>query len=89
MNDAAQSPRKMADPVVAIPARASPVRLEILVLHFRWRAAGAGDVEQFWTKLGYLVVQGYGLTETAPIVTLSHPFHDREGTVGKPLAGSN
>jgi len=32
-------------------------------------------------------VQGYGLTETAPIVTLSHPFHVHEGTVGKPLAG--
>ncbi len=47
----------------------------------------APEVEQFWSRLGYLVVQGYGLTETAPIVTLSHPFHVREGTVGKPLAG--
>jgi long-chain acyl-CoA synthetase len=47
----------------------------------------APDVEQFWSRLGYLVVQGYGLTETAPIVTLSHPFHNRQGTVGKPLAG--
>ncbi len=47
----------------------------------------APDVEQFWSKLGFLVVQGYGLTETAPIVTLSHPFHVRSGTVGKPLGG--
>jgi long-chain acyl-CoA synthetase len=47
----------------------------------------APEVEQFWSRLGYLVVQGYGLTETAPIVTLSHPFHVRGGTVGKPLAG--
>jgi long-chain acyl-CoA synthetase len=45
------------------------------------------DLEQFWQRLGFLVVQGYGLTETAPIVTLSHPFHVRGGTVGKPLAG--
>jgi long-chain acyl-CoA synthetase len=45
------------------------------------------DIEQFWQRLGFLVVQGYGLTETAPIVTLSHPFHVRGGTVGKPLAG--
>ncbi len=46
------------------------------------------DLEQFWTRLGYIVVQGYGLTETAPIVTLSHPFHHiHEGTVGKPLGG--
>ncbi len=47
----------------------------------------APDVEKFWSKLGYLVVQGYGLTETAPIVTLSHPFHVKEGTVGKPIGG--
>ena len=47
----------------------------------------APDLEQFWSGLGYLVVQGYGLTETAPIVTLSHPFHVRGGTVGKPLGG--
>jgi long-chain acyl-CoA synthetase len=45
------------------------------------------EIEQFWTRLGYVVVQGYGLTETAPIVTLSHPFHVRGGTVGKPLSG--
>jgi long-chain acyl-CoA synthetase len=47
------------------------------------------DLEQFWSHLGYVVVQGYGLTETAPIVTLSHPFHVRRGTVGKPLGGVN
>jgi len=47
----------------------------------------APEVEHFWSRLGYLVVQGYGLTETAPIVTLSHPFHVRDGTVGKPLGG--
>ena len=35
------------------------------------------DVEAFWGRLGFLVVQGYGLTETAPIVTLNHPFHAR------------
>jgi long-chain acyl-CoA synthetase len=47
----------------------------------------AGDVEEFWSKLGYLVIQGYGLTETAPIVTLNHPFHTRRGTAGKPIGG--
>ncbi len=47
----------------------------------------AADLEKFWQHLGYVVVQGYGLTETAPIVTLSHPFHVRGGTVGKPLGG--
>jgi long-chain acyl-CoA synthetase len=45
------------------------------------------ELEEFWSRLGFLVIQGYGLTETAPIVTLNHPFHARRGTVGKPIAG--
>ena len=45
------------------------------------------DLEGFWSRLGFLVVQGYGLTETAPIVTLNHPFKTRRGTVGTPIAG--
>jgi long-chain acyl-CoA synthetase len=45
------------------------------------------ELEDFWSKRGYVVVQGYGLTETAPIVTLNHPFHASRGSVGKPIAG--
>jgi len=45
------------------------------------------ELEAFWGRLGFLVVQGYGLTETAPIVTLNHPFHASRGAVGKPIAG--
>jgi len=45
------------------------------------------DLEAFFSDLGFLVIQGYGLTETAPIVTLNHPFHARQGSVGKPIAG--
>ena len=45
------------------------------------------DVEGFWGRLGFLVVQGYGLTETAPIVTLNHPLHAAKGAVGKPISG--
>ncbi len=44
-------------------------------------------VETFFLRLGFLVIQGYGLTETAPIVTLNHPFHTRPGTVGTPVGG--
>src|SRR5579872_2022131 len=47
----------------------------------------AADLESFFSELGFLVIQGYGLTETAPIVTLNHPFHARMGSVGKPIAG--
>ena len=45
------------------------------------------DLERYWGRLGFLVVQGYGLTETAPIVTLNHPFQAGRGTVGKPISG--
>jgi long-chain acyl-CoA synthetase len=45
------------------------------------------DLEAFWSRLGFLVVQGYGLTETAPIVTLNHPFKTRRGSVGTPISG--
>ena len=45
------------------------------------------EVEQIWRLLGYLVIQGYGLTEAAPIVTLNHPFDTRARTIGKPLPG--
>lgn len=45
------------------------------------------ELEEFWSRLGYIVIQGYGLTETAPIVTLNHPFHARKGTVGSPIGG--
>ncbi len=44
-------------------------------------------LEEFWGKLGYVVIQGYGLTETAPVATLNHPFDTKRGTVGKPIAG--
>ncbi len=45
------------------------------------------DLELFWARLGYAVIQGYGMTETAALVTLNHPFHVGRGTLGKPLPG--
>ena len=45
------------------------------------------SLEQYWGRLGFLVVQGYGLTETAPIVSLNHPFRTSRGSVGRAIAG--
>jgi long-chain acyl-CoA synthetase len=45
------------------------------------------DVEEFWRARGFAVIQGYGLTETAPIVTLNHPFRTSRGSVGTPIGG--
>jgi long-chain acyl-CoA synthetase len=46
-----------------------------------------GDLEAFWSRLGFALIQGYGMTETAALVTLNHPFHIAQGTIGKALPG--
>ena len=45
------------------------------------------DTEEFWDRLGYAVIQGYGLTETTSIVSVNHPFRLGKGSIGKVLAG--
>jgi long-chain acyl-CoA synthetase len=47
----------------------------------------ARELEDFWSRLGFAVIQGYGLTETAPIVAFNNPFDIQKGTVGNPVAG--
>ncbi len=45
------------------------------------------ELEQFWLNLGIEIFQGYGLTETSPILTCNYPGNRKPGTVGKPLPG--
>lgn len=45
------------------------------------------EVENFWRRLGYAVIQGYGMTETASLTSLSHPFRLVHGSIGKPVRG--
>jgi long-chain acyl-CoA synthetase len=45
------------------------------------------ELEEFWRRLGFVVIQGYGLTETAPVATLNHPFETKKGSVGKAIGG--
>jgi long-chain acyl-CoA synthetase len=45
------------------------------------------DLEDFWNRLGFALIQGYGMTETTALVTLNHPFRIGHGTIGKPLPG--
>jgi long-chain acyl-CoA synthetase len=50
-------------------------------------AALPAEAEQFWTRLGFAVIQGYGLTETTSLVSLNHPFRRGQGSIGKALPG--
>jgi long-chain acyl-CoA synthetase len=45
------------------------------------------DTETFWQRMGFAVVQGYGMTETASLVTVSHPFKLKRRSIGKTLPG--
>ncbi|HEX8352245.1 MAG TPA: AMP-binding protein, partial [Pyrinomonadaceae bacterium] len=45
----------------------------------------AAGTETFWRRLGFAVIQGYGMTETASLVTVNHPFKTGRGSIGKTL----
>ena len=45
------------------------------------------ETEDFWSQLGCLVLQGYGLTEASPIVAVNHPFHTKRGSMGRVIEG--
>jgi len=50
-------------------------------------AALSPETEDFFKRLGYAVVQGYGMTETASLISLNHPFRATQGSIGKVLPG--
>jgi len=50
-------------------------------------AALSGETEEFFKRMGYAVVQGYGMTETASLISLNHPFRATQGSIGKILPG--
>ena len=50
-------------------------------------AALDSETEEFWGRLGYAVIQGYGLTETTSLISLNHPFRLGKGSIGKVLPG--
>lgn len=46
-----------------------------------------GETEKFWRRLGFAVIQGYGMTETAALISVNHPFRGTGRSIGKILPG--
>lgn len=43
--------------------------------------------EEFWRRLGFAVIQGYGMTETASLISVNHPFKAGRGSIGRVMPG--
>ena len=50
-------------------------------------AALDAATEEFWQQLSFVVIQGYGLTETTSLISLNHPFRTGKRSIGKVLEG--
>lgn len=50
-------------------------------------AALDASTEEFWRRMSFVVIQGYGLTETTSLISLNHPFRVGKRSIGKVLPG--
>ncbi|MBL8007281.1 MAG: long-chain fatty acid--CoA ligase [Ignavibacteria bacterium] len=61
--------------------------------NIRFFVSGGGalntEVGEFFDRIGLCVLEGYGLTETSPVISVNRPEKNKFGTVGKPLDGVN
>jgi long-chain acyl-CoA synthetase len=47
------------------------------------------ELEKFWKRQKFAVIQGYGLTEASLVIAVNHPFSTRTGSVGKVVRGQD
>lgn len=67
------------------------LKKKLLSPEFRFFVSGGAPLDPKVAKglrrMGLGIIQGYGLTETSPLLTLSSPFDRKAATVGKPIPG--
>jgi long-chain acyl-CoA synthetase len=76
---------KLADKLVFAKIRS------VLGSRFRFAFSGAAplsrDLAEFFLGAGVMIYEGYGLTETSPVIAVNGPGRWRLGTVGRPIPG--
>jgi long-chain acyl-CoA synthetase len=76
---------KLADKLVFSKIR------KVLGSRFRFAFSGAAplsrDLAEFFLGAGITIYEGYGLTETSPVIAVNGPGRWRLGTVGRPVPG--
>jgi len=86
-------------PRLAVPARGHFLKSWWLFrdvhAHLGWKfwafvCGGASlpeQTERLWRRLGYAVIQGYGMTETASLISVNHPLKMSHGSIGQSMPG--
>jgi long-chain acyl-CoA synthetase len=83
---------KVWEGVEKYPEAERPKRLkDVFGPRLNWLSAGGAPLpahiaEGFW-KSGVKLLQGYGLTESSPVITFNTTEHNRIGTIGRPIPG--